>query len=150
MPRTRLALFALPMILSFGPVPCRADSACAQAQDIVAEVRAMYASGQPDHQRALRRLATARDLCSTLGEAWKYSYCAATALGDPKARFYKDRAVFNGVSDFDCGGGAHAVAPKPAPLPSYVREKFALVIGIGTFKDPQIPHLQFAAKDARD
>ena len=35
------------------------------------------------------------------------------------------------------------------PLPSYVRAKYALVIGIGKFKDPEIPHLQFAAKDAR-
>ncbi|HEY7214518.1 MAG TPA: hypothetical protein VIC28_07805, partial [Thermoanaerobaculia bacterium] len=112
------ALLLLPAILPFGAVPCRADSACAQAQEIVAEVRAMYASGQPDHQRALRRLATARDLCSTLGEAWKYSYCAATALGDPKARFYKDRAVFNGVSDFDCGGATQPAVAKPAPLPS--------------------------------
>jgi hypothetical protein len=54
---------------------------------MVGEVSAMFASEQVDYQRALRRLATARDLCSTLGEAWKYSYCAAAALKDPKARF---------------------------------------------------------------
>jgi uncharacterized caspase-like protein len=35
-------------------------------------------------------------------------------------------------------------------MPTYIREKFALIIGIGDFKDPQIPHLQFAAKDAND
>ncbi len=110
----------------------------------------MYSSGQPDHQRALRRLATARDLCSTLGEAWKYSYCAATALGDPKARVYRDRAIFNGVSNFVCGAAPRPSAPVPEPLPSYVREKFALIVGVGDFKDPQIPKLQFAAKDAED
>lgn len=142
-------LFVL-MIVFLGSVPCRADSACAQAEAIVAEVREMYASGQPDHQRALRRLATARDLCSTLGDAWKYSYCAANALGDSKARFYKDRAIFNGVSNFDCGGASRPSVPEPAPLPSYVREKFALIIGIGDFKDLQISKLQFAAKDADD
>jgi hypothetical protein len=110
----------------------------------------MYASGQPDHQRALRRLATARDLCSTLGEAWKYSYCAATAMGDPKARVYKDRAIFNGVSNFECGSASSPSSPAPTPLPSYVREKFALIVGVGDFSDPKIPKLQFAAKDAED
>jgi hypothetical protein len=151
MSRSTLAFLLLAVLFS-ASLPCRADSACEQARAIVAEVRAMYASGPVDHQRALHRLATARDLCSTLGDAWKYSYCAATALNDPKARIYKDRAIFNGVSDFECGGaaGARSPAPKPAPLPSYVREKFALVIGIGDFKDPQIPRLQFAAKDAED
>jgi len=143
------ALFVL-MIVFLGSIPCRGDSACAQAESIVAEVRELYATGQPDHQRALRRLATARDLCSTLGEAWKFSYCAANALGDPKARFYKDRAIFNGVSSFDCGSASRLSVPEPAPLPTYVREKFALIIGIGDFKDPQIGKLQFAAKDAED
>ena len=138
------------MLLPLGALPCRAGSACAQAQAIVGEVRAMFASGQVDYQRVLRKLTTARDLCSTLGEAWKYSYCAATALNDPKARFYKDRAIFNGVSDFTCAAGPNAAPPAPPPLPSYVREKYALIIGIGDFKDPLIPKLQFAAKDAQD
>lgn len=31
-----------------------------------------------------------------------------------------------------------------------VRDKWALVVGIGTFADPKIPHLKFATKDARD
>lgn len=141
-----LRILPLLLVAALLPVPGRADSACSQAEAIVAEVRAMYASGQPDHQRALRRLATARDLCSTLGDAWKYSYCAATALNDPKARIYKDRAIFNGVSILECG----ASPSQPAPLPSYVREKFALVVGIGEFKDQQIGRLQFAAKDAED
>ena len=148
--KTFLRPLLLLVLLPLRVLPCHADSACAQAQAIVGEVRAMFTAGQVDYQRALRKLATARDLCSTLGEAWKYSYCAATALSDPKARFYKDRAIFNGVSDFECGAGPHATAPVPAPLPSYVREKYALVIGIGDFKDPQIPRLQFAAKDAAD
>ncbi len=150
MTRFSRPLLLLLMVLPLGELPCRADSACAQAQAIVGEVRTMFASGQVDYQRALRKLATARDLCSTLGDAWKYSYCAATALGDTKARFYKDRAIFNGISDLECGAGSRATTPAPAPLPSYVREKYALVIGIGDFKDPQIPRLQFAAKDAED
>jgi hypothetical protein len=33
---------------------------------------------------------------------------------------------------------------------SFVREKWALVVGIGKFRDPSIPELEFAAKDAKD
>lgn len=50
--------------------------------------------------------------------------------------------------------------PKPGPGPapvtssdkpaSYVRQKYALVVGIGKFQDPHINQLKFAAKDARD
>lgn len=128
----------------------QADAACAQAETIVAQVRALYEAGHPDHTQILRRLATARDLCPTLGAAWKYSYCSAAALNDPKARIYRDRAIFNGVANPECALSNLAASPRPEPLPSYVREKYALVIGIGEFKDPAIPHLQFAAKDAED
>jgi len=129
-----------------------AGEACAQARDIVAEVAAQYAGGSPNHAALLAKLKTARTLCSTLGDAWKYSYCSAQALGQQReAQIFKDRAVFAGISDFSCpvGEGGAPVAAK-TPLPSYVRAKYALVIGIGKFKDPEIPRLQFAAKDARD
>src|SRR5436305_11030787 len=97
MKRFSRGLLLLLMFLPFGALPCRAGSACAQAQAIVGEVRTMFASGQVDYQLALRKLATARDLCSTLREVWMSSYCVAAALNDHKARFYKDRAIFNGV-----------------------------------------------------
>lgn len=129
-----------------------AGEACAQAHDIVADVAAQYAGGSPNHAALLGRLKTARTLCSTLGDAWKYSYCSAQALGQQReAQIFRDRAVFAGVSDFSCPIGEEG-APVAAktPLPSYVRAKYALVIGIGRFKDPDIPRLQFAAKDARD
>jgi uncharacterized caspase-like protein len=64
------------------------------------------------------------------------------------ARVYKDRAIFNGAETFECESALGAAA-RPA-LPSYVRQKFALVVGIGTFRDPAIPRLQYAAKDATD
>ena len=45
---------------------------------------------------------------------------------------------------------------KPGPVtsstmpPSYVRQKYALVVGVGKFQDPHITPLKYAAKDARD
>jgi uncharacterized caspase-like protein len=114
---------------------------------MVEDVKSMYRAGNPDHRLILQKLGTAHDLCPSLGEAWKYSYCSAVAVGDKKAAIYKDRAVFNGVSNLECGG---SVAVSPKRLPGFVTNKYALLVGVSHFKDPQIPHLQFAAKDAKD
>lgn len=149
----RLALLISALAFT-ASIPARAESAaCAQARSIVAEVEKLYSSGNPDHRLILSKLATARNLCSTLGEAWKLSYCSAQALGnDKEARIYRDRALFNDVSDLSCpsGGGGRETRPAPTPLPSRVHTKYALIVGIGHFKDPHIPTLQFAAKDAQD
>ena len=127
------------------------SAGCRQARQIVAEVARLYAADHPDHFSLLNRLATARDLCPSFGEAWKYSACSARALGqEAKARVYTDRAVLNGVSDLDCGaGGGGAKPPAPTEL-GPIRDKYALVVGIGAFKDSSIPKLRYTAKDARD
>jgi len=124
------------------------SAGCNRAQAIVDEVKAQYDSGRPDHPAILAKLKTAQQLCPTLGDAWKYAYCSALATNDAAgAERFKTRALFNNVSDLGCG----SAAPAPVPaLPSFVRQKFALVIGIGTFRDAEIPKLKFAAKDARD
>src|SRR4051812_6876572 len=75
------------------------------------------------------------------------------ASADSQARRYEAAA------DFLCKNTvAPPVAPTPKPGPptvsrtpaSYVRQKYALVVGIGKFLDPHINPLKFAAKDARD
>ncbi|HKS26028.1 MAG TPA: caspase family protein [Thermoanaerobaculia bacterium] len=128
------------------------SASCNRARAIVEEVKQLYAAGNPDHVAILGKLRTAEQLCPTLGEAWKYSYCSATAKGDEaSARMYRDRAMFNGITALDCPGSASgARAVEKTPLPGYVRQKYALVVGVGTFRDPSIPHLQYAAKDAKD
>jgi hypothetical protein len=126
------------------------SSNCAQARATVEEIKEQYARGQVDHAGVLSKAKTAIELCPALGEAWKYAFCSATALKDKKAGFYQGQAVFNGVTRLDCGEGGSGGAASPAPLPSYVRDKYALVIGIGRFQDPSIPTLQFTAKDAKD
>jgi hypothetical protein len=125
-----------------------ADSpGCNQARSIVDEVTRQWQAGQVDHKGALGRLSMARDLCPALGEAWRLSYCSASALGDQaRARIYRDRAVFSGIAKLECG--SEPAAPEAAPGP--VRNKYALLVGIGKFGDPSIPPLKFAAKDARD
>jgi hypothetical protein len=137
-------------VLARCPAASAAQSpACAQARTSVAEIKAMYErGGQPDHRQTLNRLATTRDLCPSYGEAWKYSACAAAALGDEqKARIYRDRAVLNGVTELSCGPMG---APAAAPL-GPIRDKYALIVGIGDFPAAsEIPRLAYSAKDARD
>lgn len=132
-------------------LPAAAQSAgCNRARAITDEVAGMIESPDADHRAILQKLKTAHQLCPTLGDAWKYAYCSASILGDqPSARAYKERAVFNGVSKVECQLAAGSTA-QLAPLPGYVRQKYALVVGIGRFKDPAIPKLQYAAKDAKD
>lgn len=146
--RGRLCLLGLVLVAQ---QTAGAQSAgCARAHDLVEEIRRLYAAGGVDHAAILRRAKTATDLCPALGDAWSYAYCSAQALGDKRAVFYEKQAAFNGVSRLDCGGEAAAGAAAPEPLTAFVRDKFALVVGIGRFKDPTIQPLQFSAKDGRD
>jgi hypothetical protein len=142
--RRPLAILA---ILALAALPLYAESSsCNRARAIVEEVKVLYNAPQPDHRAILEKLRTAEQLCPTLGDAWKYAYCSATALGDTQnARIYKDRAVFNNVADLGCGAGVAV----QTPLPSYVRQKYALVVGISKFKDASL-NLTYPAKDATD
>lgn len=129
------------------------STGCNRARAIVDEVRKLRVAAQPNHNTILDKLKIAQQLCPTLGDSWKYAYCSAMAIGDHEAaRIYRDRATFNGASVSDCGHptGSAAIPPSASPLPSFVRQKYALVIGVGQFRDPSIPTLKFPAKDARD
>lgn len=152
MSRCWVALPALLLLASIAaPALAQESPACEQARRIVAEVEGQMASEKPDTTRLLARLTTARDLCSTLGEAWRLSACLAESTGDSrKAQMYRDRAVLSGVVDVSCPRPGEAAAkPTPRPL-GPVQDKHALLIGIGQFADPMISRLAFAAKDAKD
>lgn len=145
-----LALSALAALAA--PSVAQESAACRQARNIVDDVRERYAQGPVDHAAVLIRLATARDLCPSLGEAWRYSSCSAKALGqEQKAAMYADRAVLNGVKDMSCAVGGAGAAQVVAPLKlGPIRDKHALIVGIGEFRDPRINRLQYTAKDAQD
>lgn len=126
------------------------SAGCNRARAIVDEVAGLIELPDADYRMILQKLKTAHQLCPTLGDAWKYAYCSATMLGDQQsARAYRERAIFNGVSKVECQTAAGSTV-KMAALPSHVRQKYALVVGIGRFKDGSIPRLQYAAKDAKD
>jgi hypothetical protein len=71
------------------------------------------------------------------------------------AKLYKDWGdVQNADRCEDMANRLDPRRPPPEPLSeqekSFVREKWALVVGIGRFQRPEIPRLEFAAKDASD
>ncbi len=147
-----LTSLLLPVFLT-SPVTVQAQLGCNRAKEMVVEARTLWiaAASPAQYEQIFSKMRTAADLCQTSSDAWKYLYCSAKALQKPNASFYRDRAVFNGVkeADLECGGG-DLMAPPTGPLPSHVREKWALVVGIGKFKDSNIPTLQYTAKDAKD
>lgn len=144
--RLKILLSAV-LLLAATPWAFSQSAACNQARSIVAGIAAGWQAGQSDYAQALAKLATARSLCPALGDVWKYSYCLAKALGDDKkAGFYREQAILNGVSQVEC----KVLASVSEPLPSFVRQKFALVVGVSRFVDSSIHQLRFAAKDARD
>jgi hypothetical protein len=149
--RTERITIAALLVACALAIPAAAQSAgCNRARAIVEEVAVMIEAPNADHKAILQKLRTAHQLCPTLGDAWKYAYCSASILGDQQsARVYKERAIFNGVSQVECQTAAGNTG-QLAPLPTYVRQKYALVVGIGRFKDASIPKLQYAAKDAKD
>lgn len=134
------------------PVAVAGDSAkCARAAEIVAEVQTLYQSATPPYRKILERLKVAQDLCPLSGDVWKYAYCSAQAVGDlESARRFRQRAVDNDVTQLDCEAERQTAPAAAAPLSPFVREKFALVVGVGTFADPKINTLKYAAKDAID
>lgn len=152
--RTRPLLIPALLLALLAPGTAKgASTGCNRARAIVAEVEQLRAAPTVDHRAILAKLNTAKSLCSSLGEIWRYSYCSHLALGDQvSAEIDHKRAVLNGVANLSCTTetpGA-TVSPASRELPGYVRQKFALVIGIGQFLSAEIPRLQYTAKDARD
>src|SRR6185436_6407683 len=108
--RRSFLLGSVLLSLSTGAQLAAQSASCNRTQAIVDEVKAQYESGHPDHAAIIAKLKTAHTLCPTHGEAWKYAYCSALALGDKSsAERFKTRALFNNVSDLGCG----LSAPEP-------------------------------------
>lgn len=138
---------------------------------------AVYAQMAPPCQsRALRQVDEAIDLASEgksdaapnlltqadreCGTSWLVLQKIGEAyglLGDSvKKSVYLQRsqqlhAGLSGLTNSTNSGTPLSVAASPAaPQRTFVRAKYALVVGVGDFASPKIPHLKFSAKDAQD
>lgn len=137
--------------IGLGASPAAGESpACKRARVITDELAAAIGAGQIPAEAA-GKLETARTLCPQLAAVWDVAFCLAKAKGDTKGvELNRKRGALSGLVRFTCEDREAAVSTMPRAPVGRVRRKRALVVGIGSFRDPRIPTLHYAAKDARD
>ena len=131
-----------------------AAESCGAGKDLVVQalerVRADSSSGQlVDANELLKRAA---DLCSEGGEAWYYRSLVEAKLGHAsvadyamrKAKMFPSEALSEGLNPFVLATPEPGKKGPAGP----VHERWALVIGIGSFTDKSIKPLQYSAGDA--
>ncbi len=145
------------LALSLGATAARAQERCNYAIDIVVQSREQ---ARPNADRAQlekysRLLERATSQCYGLGVAWFYRYLYGGELGNQRdADYFRRKAEgFNSEAlrrrEDPFAPPVMRVDPSIRISP-YVREKWALVIGVGKFQDLDIRPLTYPAKDARD
>jgi uncharacterized caspase-like protein len=106
-----------------------------------------------DLARILSLLELSTENCSTDGDLWYYRYLleretkapgATTSYSLRKANEWRSEALAKNADPFARPAPA-ATVPRGRPA-----QKWALVVGVGDFTSPNIPPLDFTAKDAKD
>ncbi len=128
---------------------------CHAGKDLVVQalehLRANSARGElEDADQLLRR---ALDLCSESGEAWYYRSLVEGKLGNARmaaialehARMFPSEPYQDHVNPFALAAPA---APSAPGASTSIRQRWALVIGVGDFQDHAINPLRFSTKDA--
>ena len=148
------------------------DFRCGTARDLV--VQALERAGPQgtpgDFADALQLLKRASAECAELGDAWYYRSLIEARLGHaPLAKFAADKARLVGseaqsqnlqpftlatpaamvASAGERGLKAGATSSATPAAPSAGQQKWALVIGVGSFADPNIPKLHYTLPDAQ-
>lgn len=133
---------------------------CGSAMDYVVRARESIQPGLGTTrvEDILQLLKRASTLCPSMGEAWYYRHLAERELGRErqsayalrKAREYGSDSLTQGVDPFAKASRETASAEPLVAIDSAVRQKWALVVGVGEFQDSRIPSLNFTSKDAAD
>lgn len=153
-----------------------AQEKCDSAADFVVQAREQARPGlsREEIERVRGKLKSANSMCSASGDAWYYRYLYSRQLGDGKDADYALRQArlnnaeglrrnydpfapvasaassASGTPGASGAPGAPSIAAQEVKLPPVVREKWALVVGIGNFQYPGINPLKYTAKDAKD
>ena len=143
----RIALIFL--LSTFAAGTALAD--CESKQERIAWARErMYPTATVEQlQQLALGLRMATNSCSDVAELWYYRSLVLAKLGKPDPYVVKKLKEFPPPEEIRQSNPLEA-PPQLArhPLSPYVREKWALLIGIQEFQDKSIPGLQFAANDA--
>ena len=94
-------------------------------------------------------LEQATHVCQTVPELWYYRALVESRLG-MRANIKVQQSAAGFKTDFDPFTPPPSAKPPADNGPVIVRRKWALVVGINQFKDPNVNTLRFAAKDAAD
>src|SRR5262249_18534498 len=128
-----------------------AAGSCGASQDLL--VRALERLGdrpeRGDIEDSLQLVKKAVEGCADLGDAWYYRSVFETKLGHkPLADFALRKAKELGSEAMNQGADPFRLAAPPGRPPSKtLRDKYALVIGVGQFASKDIPALQLTTKD---
>ena len=165
--RKRLAVIAVALALAFlaGGRSARAqDARCGAGIDLVVQaLERMRADSTPDElEDADQLLKRAAELCSELGDAWYYRSLVERRLGHAQladfamrqARLFPSDASSEQLNPFVLAAPASRAVTGPATQGPGAGsgppgQRWALVIGIGNFTDPNIQALKYTASDAQ-
>jgi hypothetical protein len=136
--------------------PARTQTAnCDSAADIVVQAREQARADlhREQAERVFSKLKTATAMCSNSGDAWYYRHLYARFLRDVKdadyalrqAHLFSAEGLRRNLDPF-----ASVTPAKEVKLSPVVREKWALVVGVGQYQYAGIRPLKYTAKDARD
>ncbi|HEX3986029.1 MAG TPA: caspase family protein [Acidobacteriaceae bacterium] len=168
--RARGAAAGLALLAVLSVAAARADDdRCGAGKDLVVQAleRVRPTSSDDAFEDALELLKHAVSTCPELGDAWYYRSLVEQRLGNArmaqyslqKAQTFGSDAMQSALNPFvlatpSQSRGLHGETPErgEAPAPATagrVRQKWALVIGIGHFQDPAIPTLHYTTADAK-
>ena len=152
----------------FRPPQAKAQGRCGAGVDLVVQaLEKMRADSTPDELGdADQLLKRAAELCGELGDAWYYRSLVERKLGHAALADFAMRQAQRFPSDASqqqlnpfvlstpvLPVGARAVNGPAAAAPGANSgppgQRWALVIGIGTFSDPNIQPLKYTASDAQ-
>jgi uncharacterized caspase-like protein len=128
-----------------------AQERCGAGTDLMVQAleRVQPDSPQGQYRDALQLLKHATNECPNLGDAWYYRSLVERKLGNAQvAEYALNKAKQNGSEAQQQQINPFELSTPAEFTPQPVREKWALVIGIGKFRDPSIPTLHFTAADA--
>ena len=163
-PRAVLTVSFMALVL-FCPVQkSRAEGRCGAGVDLVVQaLEKVKADSKPDQlEDANQLLKRATELCAELGDAWYYRSLVERQLGHiPQADFAMRKAkMFPSDASADQLNPFVLSTPRsralagpgnnpPNPAATGGGEKWALIIGIGTFQDHNIEPLRYTVNDAQ-
>lgn len=161
------------LLAAFTCAPARADDMmCGGGKDLMVQAleRVTPTSGNSDLEDALELLKHAVSSCAELGDAWYYRSLVEQRLGQTRAAAFSlmmakqfgSEAMNEGQNPFvlatpiqtrSIGGGSEQQQAQPAAstpaVAGPVQQKWALVVGISQFEDPDVPKLYYTTADAK-